>query len=140
MGMNITDKESDFVQQSGLYVLKHKDLDTAMVQMNMSTGRVEYVLDVYLPEELPVGVSESGKSIAGWWESRAVPDTRRGIQQALEFLRERTNLSLMLSGYGLSLTDHYWMQPVVNGEMKKKWIIKDGIRYLLKVNVNDYGK
>ncbi len=184
MEMNITDKAEDVVQQSGLYVLKHKDLDVAMVQMDISTGRVEYVLAVYLPEELPVGVSESVKSIAGWWKSRAIPDTRRGIQQALEYLQEKTNLSLMLSGYGLSLTDHYWMQPVgeeacwrdlnfyendfsdmlgnlltdsgkidadrnvskfspassVNGEMKKKWVIRDGIRYLLKVNVNDYGQ
>ncbi len=112
MEMNITDKAGDVVQQSGLYVLKHKDLDVAMVQMDISTGRVEYVLAVYLPEELPVGVSESVKSIAGWWKSRAIPDTRRGIQQALEYLQEKTNLSLMLSGYGLSLTDHYWMQPV----------------------------
>ncbi len=28
----------------------------------------------------------------------------------------------------------------VNGEMKKKWVIKDGTRYLVKVNANDYGQ
>lgn len=119
-----------------------------------------------------------------WWESRAIPDSRRGIQQVLNYLKEETNLSLMLSAYGLSLTDHYWMQPIgkelywkdinffdndfsdelgmlltdsdkvdinsniskfspsssVIGEMKKKWIIKDGIRYLMKVSANDYGQ
>lgn len=47
-----------------------------------------------------------------WWESRAIPDTRRGIQQVLHSVGEETNLSLMLSEYGLSLTDHYWMQPI----------------------------
>ncbi len=182
--MNKTDKVNAQMQQSGLYVLKHKDLDVAMVQMDMTNGRLEYVLAVYLPDELPAGVGESVKSIAGWWESRAIPDSRRGIQQALGYLQEKTPLSLMLSGYGLSLTDHYWMQPVreelywkdlnfyendfsdklgnlltdsgridmdhnisrfspassVNGEMKKKWVVKDGIRYLLKVSVNDYGQ
>lgn len=90
----------------------------------------------------------------------------------------------MLSAYGLSLTDHYWMQPVdqelywkdlnfyendfsdelgnlltdseridlddniskfspsssVNGEMKKKWVIRDGKRYLMKVNLSNYGQ
>lgn len=66
-------------EQSGLYVLKHKDLDVAMVQMDRVTGRIEYLLAIYLPDELPVGVSENGKSIAGWWESRAIPDTRRGL-------------------------------------------------------------
>lgn len=30
----------------------------------------------------------------------------------LNYLREESNLSLMLSAYGLSLTDHYWMQPI----------------------------
>lgn len=169
---------------SNLYVLKHKDLDVAMVQVDLATGKIEYVLDVYLPEELPVGYSEDGKDIMDWWKSRAIPDSRRGIQQVLNYLQEETNLSLMLSAYGLSLTDHYWMQPIgktlywkdlnffendfsdelgslltdsnkvdvdvniskfspsssVIGEMKKKWIIKDGIRYLMKVNANDYGQ
>ena len=27
----------------------------------------------------------------------------------------------------------------VNGEMKKKWIIRDGKRYLMKINANNYG-
>lgn len=169
---------------SDLFVLKHKDLDVAMVEINLVTGVIEYVLDVFLPDELPVGCRENSGSIAGWWKSRAIPDTRRGIQQVLNYLHEETNLSLMLSGYGLSLTDHYWMQPIgkelywkdlnfydndfsdelgslltdsekidldshisrfspsssVNGEMKKKWVIRDKVRYLLKINANDYGQ
>lgn len=167
-----------------LYVLKHKDLDVAMVQINLFSGKIEYVLEVYLPEELPIGCNENPQSIMEWWESRAIPDSRRGIQQALSQLGEKTNLTLMLSAYGLSLTDHYWMQPVdkeeywkdinffendfsdelgslltdsdkvdvdaniskfspassLNGEMKKKWVIENGIRYLMKVNGNDYGQ
>lgn len=97
--------------QSALYVLKHKDLDVAMVQIDRVTGKIEYVLEIYLSEELPVGC-ENGKEICEWWESRAIPDSRRGIQQVLNHLEEESNLSLMLSAYGLSLTDHYWMQPI----------------------------
>ena len=37
-----------------LFVLKHKDLDVAMMKMDVRTGMIEYVLAVYLPEELPV--------------------------------------------------------------------------------------
>lgn len=169
---------------SGLFVLKHKDLDVAMVQIDLSTGVIEYVLDVFLPDELPPGYMGNPDKIIDWWKSRAIPDSRRGIQQVLNYLGEETNLSLMLSGYGLSLTDHYWMQPIgkelywkdlnfydndfsdelgslltdsekidldsnisrfspsssVNGEMKKKWIIRDNIRYLLKINASDYGQ
>lgn len=89
---------------SGLFVLKHKDLDVAMVQIDLSTGVIEYVLDVFLPDELPPGYMGNPDKIIDWWKSRAIPDSRRGIQQVLNYLGEETNLSLMLSGYGLSLT------------------------------------
>lgn len=181
---HISVDEHAVIMRSELYVLKHKDLDVAMVQIDGTTGKIEYVIDIYLPEELPVGIRGEGRSIAKWWASRAVPDSRRGIQQVLRRLDEKTNLTLMLSAYGLSLTDHYWMQPVgkelywkdlnfyendfsddlgelltdsgridlesniskfspassVNGEMKKKWVLRDGNRYMMKVNVNDYGQ
>ncbi len=97
---------------SNLFVLKHKDLDVAMVQMDLLTGAIEYILHVFLPDELPVGCFGDVGKIVNWWKSRAIPDSRRGIQQVLNYLQEKTNLSLMLSGYGLSLTDHYWMQPI----------------------------
>lgn len=184
MRQNQNSSQEKQVIRSGLYVLKHKDLDVAMVQIDRNSGKIEYVQDIYLPEELPPGVGEDGNQIAGWWASRAVPDSRRGIQQVLNFLKEETNLSLMLSAYGLSLTDHYWMQPIgeelywkelnfyenhfsdelgklltesgridmrghiskfspassVNGEMKKKWVVMEDTRYLMKVNINDYGQ
>ena len=41
-----------------IYILKHKDLDVAMVKINPFSGRIEYVLEVYMPEELPVGCAE----------------------------------------------------------------------------------
>lgn len=178
-----SDNEKQVIR-SGIYVLKHKDLDVAMVQIDRRSGKIEYVLDVYLPEELPLGVGDAGNQIAEWWALRAVPDSRKGIHQVLHFLGEETSLSLMLSAYGLSLTDHYWMQPIgeelywnelnffdndfsdelgkimtesgkidmeshiskfspassVNGEMKKKWVIMEDTRYLMKVNFNDYGQ
>lgn len=175
---------NNYIIQSPLYVLKHKDLDVAMVQIDAATGTIDYVLDIYLPEELPLGCTKDGSGLRQWWESRAIPDTRRGIQQVLNYLQEKSSLSLMLSAYGLSLTDHYWMQPIgkelywkdlnfyendfsdelgclltdsekidvdsniskfspsssVNGEMKKKWVILNGTRYLMKINANDYGQ
>ena len=106
MKQGCTAKTRGAVMPSGLYVLKHKDMDVAMVQIDMATGKIEYVLDIYLPEELPVGVDGDVQHIAAWWASRAVPDSRRGIQQVLHCLNEETNLSLMLSAYGLGLTDH----------------------------------
>ena len=164
-----------------LFILKHKDLDVAMMKMDVRTGMIEYILSVYLPEELPAGCAPDGTGLGEWWKLRAIPDSRKGIRQVLSRLSEETSQSLMLSSYGLSLTDHYWIQPVgqelywkdlnfyendftdklgdiltdserdqsvsdgisklspsvsVNGDMKKKWIIRNGRRYLLKVNPN----
>lgn len=164
-----------------LFILKHKDLDVAMMKMDVRTGMIEYILSVYLPEELPAGCAPDGTGLGEWWKLRAIPDSRKGIRQVLSRLSEETSQSLMLSSYGLSLTDHYWIQPVgqelywkdlnfyennfedklgdiltdserersasngisklspsvsVNGDMKKKWIIREGGRYLLKVNPN----
>lgn len=164
-----------------LFILKHKDLDVAMMKMDVRTGMIEYVLAVYLPEELPAGCAPDGTGLGEWWKLRAIPDSRQGIRQVLSRLSEATSQSLMLSSYGLSLTDHYWIQPVgqelywkdlnfyendfgdelgdiltdserersvsggisklspsasVNGDMMKKWIIRGGGRYLLKVNPN----
>lgn len=164
-----------------LFILKHKDLDVAMMKMDVRTGMIEYILSVYLPEELPAGCAPDGTGLGEWWKLRAIPDSRKGIRQVLSRLSEATSQSLMLSSYGLSLTDHYWIQPVgqelywkdlnfyendfgdelgdiltdserersvsggisklspsasVNGDMKKKWIIRGGGRYLLKVNPN----
>ena len=89
-----------------LYILKHKDLDVAMVKISTFSGRIEYILEIYLPEELPVGCGSDGTGLIEWWNMRAVPDTRKGIQQALRVLNEETSQSLMLAAYGLSLTDH----------------------------------
>lgn len=98
---------------NNLYVLKHKDDDVAMVQVNLHSGEVEYVLAVYMPEKLPVGCSQDDMAqLIKWWARRAIPDSRRGIQQVLRKLNENTNLTLMLNSYGLSLVDHYWLQPV----------------------------
>lgn len=169
---------------SDLYVLKHKDIDVAMVRVNKITGQIEFIIDVYHSEELPVGCQKNSANLIEWWNNRAIPDSRRGIQKVLNYVSKKTSQALMLSAYGLSLTDHYWMQPIqkelywsninffendfsddlgelltdtgtididknitqfspsssVNGEMKKKWLIKDGKRYLMKVNINNYGQ
>ncbi|MBS6195776.1 MAG: hypothetical protein KH828_09365 [Clostridiales bacterium] len=180
----MSNNSETYSRSTNIYVLKHKDLDVAMVQIHPASGEIEYILDIYLPEELPIGCGSDGTGVIEWWHDRAIPDSRRGIQQILNYLKEESSQSLMLSAYALSLTDHYWMQPInkelywkdlnfyennfsdelgslltdsqridmdahvskfspsssVNGEMKKKWVIIDGIRYLLKVNANHYGQ
>lgn len=48
----------------GLYVLKHKDFDVAMVDIDIYSGKIQYILDVYLPEECPIGCkSDWGRTL-----------------------------------------------------------------------------
>ena len=72
-----------------IYILKHKDLDVAMVKINPFSGRIEYVLEVYMPEELPVGCAEEGSGLAQWWNMRAVPDTRKEFSSSLNYWGKR---------------------------------------------------
>lgn len=176
-------------ESAGLFVLKHKDLDVAMAQMDVMTGALETVVAVYLPEEMPPGIRRDGRNLRDWWKLRGIPDSRAGFRQVLDRLNAPTGQSLMLASYGLSLTDHYWMQPLgqelywkdlnffdndfsddlgnlltdsaeegtedkdedakisvyspassVNGDMKKKWVIRGGLRYLMKVSTGCYGQ
>lgn len=47
----ISGKNTD--QRTELYVLKHKDKEIAIVQMDVCTGRLKRAAEVLLPEELP---------------------------------------------------------------------------------------
>lgn len=75
----------------GLYVLKHKDTDVAMVRVNVLTGQIEFIIDVYDPAELPVGCKKTFENLAEWWNSRAIPDSRRGIQKVLNYVNKKTS-------------------------------------------------
>lgn len=171
---------------SELYVLRHKDIDVALLRFDCFSGTLIGVIEFVKKEELPIGVNPDFSDLRYWWQNRAIPLTRRGIHQVLENIGIQTTESLLLSSYGLSLTDHYWMCPIsnydrkwsdvnfftnhfsddlgmlltgehdtlneskdishlspsasVNGEMKKKWILKNNIPTLLKVNRNDSGQ
>ena len=56
--MNIT-TGNHFLIKSDLYVLKHKDLDVAMVKVDGDSGKIEYVLDVYMPDARAKVIAQS---------------------------------------------------------------------------------
>ncbi len=77
-------------EKENLYVLKHKDMDVALVYVDTHTGRIEYLIELFLPEELPVGCRAEGNSLSNWWKMRAIPDSRKGILRVLKQLDEET--------------------------------------------------
>ena len=45
---------------SDSYILKNKNLDIALLQVDSVTGAIKSVLDIFLPTELPLGCSADG--------------------------------------------------------------------------------
>jgi hypothetical protein len=161
------------------YMLMHKEIPVAQIQLDSVTTSIASIGVVQNPEHVPVGISMKKGKIAradlhNWWVGRAIPASRSGLNYTLERLGFSSSLALLDKCLGLSLSDQYWICPVdqtiswsdVNffhntfsedvgnalfghfdreneinlmspdntsdGWLKKKWVIRDGKRYLLK--------
>jgi hypothetical protein len=47
-----------------------------------------------------------------WWRSRAIPSSRDSVWNVLNVLKLTETTSLLVKSLGLSLSDHYWINPV----------------------------
>lgn len=71
---------------------------------------------VFQPDHLPVGVSLTKRGadraeLNHWWMGRSIPASRSGIKEALNALGITAPQMLLTKCMGLSLSDHYWMNP-----------------------------
>ena len=77
------------------YVLMHKEVAVAEVELDEATGLITAVYDVSNAAHLPLGVSVR-KGIADraalneWWMGRAIPANRAGLRHVLEELNIAT--------------------------------------------------
>lgn len=89
-----------------LYVLLHKDIELAVITIEGDDIlKVQYSNDKSALRHLPVGYA---KDLRKWLHSRIVPAARYAIQNKDS---TQTPFRYMLSNYGLSLTDAYWIRP-----------------------------
>ena len=100
--------------------LMHKRLAVAELELDDATGFIQKVNTVYAPEHLPVGVLSSNSildrtELNSWWTDRSIPASRSGVREALEALDLTSTKLLLLRCYGLSLSDHYWINPQNSG-------------------------
>jgi len=98
------------------YVLKHKNIAVAEIQLDEAMGGISAIGSVYDERHVPVGVSvKKGRidraSLNEWWRGRAIPASRDGIKEALLELRLATTQKLLDKSLGLSLSDQYWICP-----------------------------
>jgi len=94
-----------------LYALMHRDDEVVRFYLDTETGRILEVGKHGVTELLPLRAKHNPQAIKQWWNDRAVPLTRKGITAALNILELTDTTAILGKGLGLSLNDHYWIQP-----------------------------
>jgi hypothetical protein len=94
------------------YILKHKNIDVLEFCLDKETQNVDYVKildDKFSP--LNPKASEGGKIVSfnGWLVNRSIPNSREGVERLKKYYKIDDLKQIMLSQYGLSLSDHYWI-------------------------------
>lgn len=96
-------------------VLMHKTIEVAELTIDESHGGISTVDKIQNPEHFPIGVFSKGradkKELNDWWRGRSIPASRNGLAETLEKIGEKDIMAVVLKGYGLSLSDHYWVKP-----------------------------
>ena len=161
------------------YILSHRKTAVAELEIDEETAVISKIGAVFAPEHIPVGISFDGNrpnrgDLNDWWHGRSIPASRQNIREAIDRLGVNSTLKLITKCFGLSLSDQYWANPVLNplkwdtvnffenpfsedvgnilfgdvagegkinlispdntadGWLKKKWLIIDGKRCLIK--------
>jgi len=100
------------------YILMHQNIKVAEVVLN-SSNAIDEVVTVFDDARLPIGTkAPDGKlhksQLNAWWYNRRIPLSRAGLKDHLEREPFLTPDQLQMKSWGLSLSDHYWMNPVEN--------------------------
>ena len=97
------------------YVLMHKDVKVAVLEMDEDYGLVSKIGKVYDIQHMPVGTVYDGvvdrRGVKDWWASRSIPASRSGLRDFLESLGLYDARALLTKSMGLSLSDQYWICP-----------------------------
>lgn len=98
------------------YVLMHLDSPVVELSFDDLSGVILEIGRVYDLNLLPVGTTTSYEAVdqvklKEWWISRSIPASRSGIRDVLEALKLSSTTALLRKGYGLSLSDCYWVKP-----------------------------
>ena len=105
------------------YVLKNKD--EPVLAVKTEENRFVEITDIYAPELVPLGTFRDGEvtveSLSEWWQNMSVPGTRDNLRLGLECLngksygdgkkRWKNTEQVRFMGLGLSLNNHYWLEP-----------------------------
>ncbi|MCL2654537.1 MAG: excisionase [Coriobacteriia bacterium] len=98
------------------YILMNKTTPVLNCEIDTDTNSISKIIEYCCTDFLPLGVPLKGgvvdrRKLNDWWQARAIPATRDGLQEALARLNVPSQTYLLMKGYGLSLSDQYWFNP-----------------------------
>lgn len=98
-----------------LFLNKNRPL--MALDLDPKTSYVKNIIKVYDEKAMPVAMFSEDKetlseNFTEWWQSRAIPATRRQIQEKLAGLGYPNLQEIINRSLGLSLSDQYWIKPL----------------------------
>ena len=98
------------------YYLMQQNNGIANIDINIQTGRIVQINEIYSFERLPVFTTENNfnelkDSLNKWISHRSISESRKDLPQILHDNHVRTPEALALKTLGLSLSDQYWFRP-----------------------------
>ncbi|MCL2051320.1 MAG: excisionase [Lachnospiraceae bacterium] len=99
--------------------LMHKNIEVVSLEIDDLNADILKVTRLADLNHLPVGCllidgRPDRASLNDWWRGRAIPASRSGIREALAEMDISHTEQLLTKCYGLSLSDHYWVNPEDN--------------------------
>ncbi len=93
------------------YFLKHKDGICGLINIDETDGKVRNWHSFHTGIDPFLGNSTL-ENMKIWWTQRAVPGSRKMIEEAVKKSGSHGNMDYMAKNLGLSITDTYWICPV----------------------------
>jgi hypothetical protein len=104
------------------YMLKHKNIDVAVLEIRH--GNIVDIKEIKEKDHLPVKYEEDKyeniRLLNNWLENRGIPSSRENYETILVQYGVDSSKELTLLGYGLNLTDHYWICETTNSKTWKE--------------------
>lgn len=95
-----------------IYYLMHRNDIVTVLAFDEVSGNIIRVGKKAKEDLLPPGANLSPTDLKSWWSRRAVLLEQGNIKLLLQENRIPTTQNYLLMNLGLSLTDHYWVNPV----------------------------
>ena len=95
----------------------HKDIACGLMLIDRETGSVRDFRQTE-KEHAPFLGNASVEKIKRWWEARAVPASRKAMEQIIRASGSFSPKDYLVKNLGLSMTDCYWLCPL---DLELEW-------------------